>query len=61
MAEAKRTFEIACQGEGDSEVKVSIKGTRAEFDPTSARLAIYDGDEPVGGFIRILRWFRKEA
>jgi len=60
MAEAKRTFEIACQGEGDNEVLVSLHGTRAEFDPTSARLAVFDGDEPIGGFIRVLRWFRKE-
>lgn len=60
MTDSKRTFEITCQGDNDSEVQHTLTGTRAEFDPTSARLAIFDGDEPIGGFIRILRWFRKE-
>jgi len=37
-----------------------VKGTSAEFDQQSQRLLIKDGDEVVGGFIRLLRWFRKE-
>ena len=57
---AKRTFEITCQGDDDKEVHVTLKGTRADFDGQSARLTIFDGDQPIGGFIRILRWFRKE-
>ena len=54
------TFQIVCQGEGDTEVPVTLRGTRAEFDKDSARLTVFDGDQPVGGFIRVLRWSRKD-
>lgn len=62
MAEAKqRTYVIVSQGDDGVEVEQEVRGTSAEFDPQSQRLLIKDGDEVVGGFIRLLRWFRKEA
>jgi hypothetical protein len=61
MAEAKqRTYVIVSQGDDGVEVEQEVKGTSAEFDQQSQRLLIKDGDEVVGGFIRLLRWFRKE-
>jgi len=62
MAEAKqRIYVIVSQGDDGVEVEQEVKGTSAEFDQQSQRLLIKDGDEVVGGFIRLLRWFRKEA
>jgi len=60
MAEATKTFVIVSQGDDGKEIEQEVRGTAAEFDPQSQRLTIKDGDEVVGGFIRILRWFRKE-
>jgi hypothetical protein len=62
MAEAKqRTFVIVSQGEDGKEIEQEVRGTSAEFDPQSQRLTVKDGEEVVAGFIRLLRWFRKEA
>ena len=61
MAGATKTFVIVSQGEDGKEIVQEVRGTAAEFDQTSQRLTIKDGDEVVGGFIRLLRWFRKEA
>ncbi len=57
----KHTFVIVSQGEDGKEIVQEVQGPAAEFDQTSQRLTIKDGDEVVGGFIRLLRWFRKEA
>ena len=62
MAEAKKqTFVVVTQGDNGAEVEQEVKGSSAEFDPQSQRLIVKDGDEVVAGFIRLLRWFRKEA
>ena len=61
MAAAKQhTYVIVSQAEDGKEETQEIKGTSAVFDSASQRLTIMDGDEPVGGSIRLLRWFRKE-
>jgi len=61
MAEAaKKTYVIVSQGEDGKEIEQEVVGTSAEFDAQSQRLLVKDGDEVVGGFIRLLRWFRKE-
>lgn len=54
-----KTFSIVTHKEDGTEEATELQGTRAEFDAQSQRLTIYDGDEPVGGFIRIVRWHRK--
>ena len=56
----KHTYTVVSQGEDGAEVQQEVRGTSAEFDAQSQRLTIKDGDEVVGGFIRLLRWFRKE-
>ncbi|RPJ82472.1 MAG: hypothetical protein EHM18_15635 [Acidobacteria bacterium] len=62
MAEAtkRRTYKIVCQAEDGAEETVEVQGTEAIFDETNQRLTIKDGDEVVGGFIRLLRWVRKD-
>lgn len=56
----KHTFKIVCQAEDGAEETVEVQGTDAEFDNVNQRLIIKDGDEIVGGFIRLLRWVRKD-
>jgi hypothetical protein len=61
MAGAKqRTYVIVTQADDGKEERLEVKGTEAIFDEQSQRLTIKDGDEVVGGFIRLLRWFREE-
>jgi len=61
MAEARKTWNIVTQGEDGKEVEHEVSGTSAAFDESSQRLTILDGDEPVAGFIRLLRWVRKNS
>ena len=54
------TYVVVSQTEGDKEVEETVTGDSATFDEVSQRLTIKTGDEPVAGFIRVLRWMKKD-
>jgi hypothetical protein len=54
------TYVVVCQTEDDKEDEQTVTGTSATFDEASQRLTILNDAEPVAGFIRVLRWMKKD-
>jgi hypothetical protein len=55
---AKKTYEVTIRDANGEDTTIEIQGTRAEV-PGRGILQIFDGDEPVAGYVSVVGWRTK--